>query len=157
MIRNADRDSKQYYRYKNILAMMLADLADFRRMKYNEPKKFSALKKKVDTYSDIDKKEWSSEFKQKSKDAYVRFEKDRVCLVHALSRLPRLNKPGYPNIEESDVLTIVKGNPNYFGGESKLIFFDSGKQLVVVKNKDTDDIVSIVRRKMPKEVWEICF
>lgn len=155
MTRNADRDSKQYYRYKNILGDDVGSLADFRRMKYNEPKKFSALKKKVDTYSDIDKKEWSSEFKQKSKDAYVRFEKDGVYLsVHALSRLPRLNKPGYPNIEESDVLTIVKGNPNYSEGESKLIFFDSGKQLVVVKNKDTDDIVSIVRRKMPKEVWE---
>lgn len=155
MIRNADRDSKQYYRYKNILGDDVGSLADFRRMKYNEPKKFSALKKKVDTYSDIDKKEWSSEFKQKSKDAYVRFEKDGVYLsVHALSRLPRLNKPGYPNIEESDVLTIVKGNPNYSEGESKLIFFDSGKQLVVVKNKDTDDIVSIIRRKMPKEVWE---
>lgn len=155
MIRNADRDSKQYYRYKNILGDDVGSLADFRRMKYNEPKKFSALKKKVDTYSDIDKKEWSSEFKQKSKDAYVRFEKDGVYLsVHALSRLPRLNKPGYPNIKESDVLTIVKGNPNYSEGESKLIFFDSGKQLVVVKNKDTDDIVSIVRRKMPKEVWE---
>lgn len=155
MIRNADRDSKQYYRYRNILGDDVGSLADFRQMKYNEPKKFSALKKKVDTYSDIDKKEWSSEFKQKSKDAYVRFEKEGIYLsVHALSRLPRLNKPGYPSIEESDVLTIVRGNPNYSEGESKLIFFDLGKQLVVVKNKETDDIVSIVRRKMPKEVWE---
>ena len=155
MIRNADRDSKQYYRYKNILGDDAGNLADFRQMKYNEPKKFSVLKKKVDTYSDIDKKEWSSEFKQKSKDAYVRFEKEGIDLsVHALSRLPRLNKPGYPSIEESDVLTIVRGNPNYSEGESKLIFFDLGKQLVVVKNKETDDIVSIVRRKMPKEVWE---
>ena len=155
MIRNADRDSKQYYRYKNILGDDAGNLADFRQMKYNEPKKFSVLKKKVDTYSDIDKKEWSSEVKQKSKDAYVRFEKEGIYLsVHALSRLPRLNKPGYPSIEESDVLTIVRGNPNYSEGESKLIFFDLGKQLVVVKNKETDDIVSIVRRKMPKEVWE---
>ena len=155
MIRNAYRDSKQYYRYKNILGDDAGNLADFRQMKYNEPKKFSVLKKKVDTYSDIDKKEWSSEFKQKSKDAYVRFEKEGIYLsVHALSRLPRLNKPGYPSIEESDVLTIVRGNPNYSEGESKLIFFDLGKQLVVVKNKETDDIVSIVRRKMPKEVWE---
>ena len=155
MIQNADRDSKQYYRYKNILGDDAGNLADFRQMKYNEPKKFSVLKKKVDTYSDIDKKEWSSEFKQKSKDAYVRFEKEGIYLsVHALSRLPRLNKPGYPSIEESDVLTIVRGNPNYSEGESKLIFFDLGKQLVVVKNKETDDIVSIVRRKMPKEVWE---
>lgn len=155
MIRNADRDSKQYYRYKNILGDDVGSLADFRQMKYNEPKKFSALKKKVDTYSDIDKKEWSPEFKQKSKEAYVRFEKEGIYMsVHALSRLSRLNKPGYPSIEESDVLTIVRGNPNYSEGESKLIFFDLGRQLVVVKNKETDDIVSIVRRKMPKEVWE---
>ena len=155
MIRNADRDSKQYYRYKNILGDDVGSLADFRQMKYNEPKKFSALKKKVDTYSDIDKKEWSPEFKQKSKEAYVRFEKEGIYMsVHALSRLSRLNKPGYPSIEESDVLTIVRGNPNYSEGESKLIFFDLGKQLVVVKNKETDDIVSIVRRKMPKEVWD---
>ena len=155
MIRNADRDSKQYYRYKNIIGADIGSLEKFRQMKYNNLKKFDILKKKVDTYSDIDKKEWSSEFKQKSKEAYVIFEKEGIYLsVHALSRLPRLNKPGYPSIEESDVLTIVKGNPNYSEGESKLLFFDSEKQLVAVKNKETDDIVSIVRRKTPKEVWE---
>ena len=155
MIRNADRDSKQYYRYKNIIGADIGSLEKFRQMKYNNLKKFDILKKKVDAYSDIDKKEWSSEFKQKSKEAYVIFEKEGIYLsVHALSRLPRLNKPGYPSIEESDVLTIVKGNPNYSEGESKLLFFDSEKQLVAVKNKETDDIVSIVRRKMPKEVWE---
>lgn len=155
MIRNADRDSKQYYRYKNIIGADIGSLEKFRQMKYNNLKKFDILKKKVDAYSDIDKKEWSSEFKQKSKEVYVIFEKEGIYLsVHALSRLPRLNKPGYPSIEESDVLTIVKGNPNYSEGESKLLFFDSEKQLVAVKNKETDDIVSIVRRKMPKEVWE---
>lgn len=155
MIKNSGRDNRQYERFKSVLGKDAGSLADFRQMKYNKPNKFSVLKKKVDTYSDIDKKEWSPEFKQKLKDAYVRFEKEGIYLsVHALSRLPRLNKPGYPSIEESDVLTIVRGNPNYSEGESKLIFFDLGKQLVVVKNKETDDIVSIVRRKMPKEVWE---
>lgn len=155
MIKNSGRDNRQYERFKSVLGKDAGSLADFRKMKYNKTNKFSVLKKKVDTYSDIDKKEWSPEFKQKLKDAYVRFEKEGIYLsVHALSRLPRLNKPGYPSIEESDVLTIVKGNPNYSEGESKLIFFDSDKQLVVVKNKETDDIVSIVRRKMPKEVWE---
>lgn len=59
MIRNADRDSKQYYRYKNIIGADIGSLEKFRQMKYNEPEKYSALKKKVDTYSDIDKKEWS--------------------------------------------------------------------------------------------------
>ena len=43
MIRNADRDSKQYYSYKNIVGDEFASLADFRQMKYNEPKEFNLL------------------------------------------------------------------------------------------------------------------
>lgn len=153
MIKNSGRDNRQYERFKSVLGKDAGSLADFRQMKYNKPNKFSVLKKKVDTYSDIDKKEWSPEFKQKLKDAYVRFEKEGIYLsVHALSRLPRLNKPGYPSIEESDVLTIVKGNPNYSEGESKLIFFDSDKQLVVVKNKETDSLQRVSRKR--DGVWQ---
>lgn len=155
MIRNADRDSKQYYRYKNILGDDAGNLADFRQMKYNEPKKFSVLKKKVDTYSDIDKKEWSSEFKQKSKEAYVRFEKEGIYLsVHALSRLPRLNQPGLPEVSEEVLMKFINGIPKYTEGENKLVYFDAKLQLVAIKNKITGDIVSVVRRKNPKEVWE---
>ena len=155
MIRNADRDSKQYYRYRNILGDDVGSLADFRQMKYNEPKKFSALKKKVDTYSDIDKKEWSSEFKQKSKDAYVRFEKEGIYLsVHALSRLPRLNQPGLPEVSEETLMKFINGIPKYTEGENKLVYFDAELQLVAIRNKITGDIVSVVRRKNPKEVWE---
>lgn len=43
MIRNADRDSKQYYRYRNILGDDVGILADFRQMKYNNPKKYEFL------------------------------------------------------------------------------------------------------------------
>lgn len=155
MLKNAGRDSSQYKHYKNILGDNIGSLEKFRQMKYNEPEKLSVLKKKVDTYSEIDKKDWSSEFKQKSKEAYARFEKEGIYLsVHALSRLPRLNKPGYPSIEETDVLAIVKGNHKYLEGENKLIFFDEKCQLVVAKNKNTDDIVSVIRRKKPKEEWE---
>lgn len=154
MLRNAGRDSSQYKHYKNILGDDIGSLEKFRQMKYNEPEKLSVLKKKVDTYSEIDKKEWSSEFKQKSKEAYARFEKEGIYLsVHALSRLPRLNKSGYPSIEETDVVEMAKGNHKYLEGENKLIFFDEKCQLVVAKNKNTDDIVSIIRRKKPKEEW----
>ena len=155
MIRNAERDSKQYTRYKNIIGDSVGSLADFRQMKYNDSGKFNVLKKKVNTYVGVDQKDWSAEFKQKSKEVYDRFSRKGVYLsVHALSRLPRLNKPGYINIEENDVLAIVRGEHNYLEGKNKLIFFDEKRQLVVVKNKETSDIVSIVRRKRPKEVWE---
>lgn len=80
MFRNAGRDSIQYKHYKNILGDDIGSLEKFRQMKYNEPEKFSVLKKKVDTYSEIDKKDWSPEFKQKSKDAYVRFEREGIYL-----------------------------------------------------------------------------
>lgn len=43
MIRNADRDSKQYYQYKKILGDDAGSLADFRQMKYNNPKDFDLL------------------------------------------------------------------------------------------------------------------
>lgn len=155
MIRNADRDSKQYGRYKKIIGADIGSLEKFRQMKYNDPKKFDILKKKVDTYSDIDKKEWSSEFKQKSKEAYVRFEKEGIYLsVHALSRLPRLNQPGLPEVSEETLMKFINGIPKYTEGENKLVYFDAELQLVAIKNKITGDIVSVVRRKNPKEAWE---
>lgn len=43
MIRNADQDSKQYKRYKNIIRDSAGSLADFRQMKYNKPKEFELL------------------------------------------------------------------------------------------------------------------
>lgn len=154
MIRNATRDSKQYDRYKSIVGRSAGSLADFRQMKYNDPEKFGVLKKKVDTYSEIDKRAWSDEFKQKSKTVYDRFEKKGIYMsVHALSRMPRLNKSGYQEIEEKDIMDMLRGQPNYSEGEKKWVFFDPERQLVVIKNKETDDIISIVRRKNPKEEW----
>ena len=155
MIRNATKDSNQYDRYKSIIGDSVGSLADFRRMKYNNPEKFDILKKKVDTYSEIDKKEWSDDFKQKSKDAYDRFADKGIHMsVHALSRLPRLNKPGLPEVSEDELIKFINGMPKYAEGENKLIYFDAERQLVAVKNKNTGDIISVVRRKNPKAGWK---
>ena len=155
MIRNATRDTNQYDRYKRIIGDSVGNLAAFRQMKYNDPEEFDILKKKVNTYSSIDNKAWSIDFKQKSKDVYNRFaDKGIYMSVHALSRMPRLNKPGYPEIKEKDVMNVLLGQPNYSEGEKKLVFFDSERQLAVVKNKETGDIISIVRRKNPKGEWD---
>ena len=154
MILNAEKDSKQYYQYRKIIGKDVGTLAAFRQMKYNEPKKFELLRKKADTYSEIDKKEWSAEFKQKSKETYVRFEREGIYMSdHALSRLPRLNKPGVPKITEKELIEFIKGTPNYREGEKKLVYFDKERHLVVIKNEKTDDIVSIVRSKKKKEEW----
>lgn len=155
MIRNADRDSKQYGRYKNIIGDNVGSLADFRQMKYNDSKKFDLLKKKVDTYSEINKKEWTAEFKKKSKEAYERFAEEGISMSsHALSRLPRLNQPGLPEVTEKELIEFIHGKPRFTEGENKWIYFDAELQLAAVKNKSTGDIVSVVRRKNPKEVWQ---
>ena len=130
MIRNATRDSNQYSRYKSIIGNSVGSLADFRQMKYNDPEKFGVLKKKVDTYSEIDKKAWSDEFKQKSKAAYDRFEEKGIYMsVHALSRMPRLNKPGLPEVSEEELIQFIHGKPRFTEGEDKWIYFDEELQL----------------------------
>lgn len=142
-----------YSKHRSIIGDSAGSLIEFRQMKYNDGEKFELLKKKVDTYSKINKKDWSAEFKQKSKEAYDRFSKENIYLsTHDLSRLPRLNKPGLPEVTEKGLIEFVQGSPKYQEGEDKLIYFDEKRQLLVVKNQTTGDIVSVVRRKTPKEV-----
>lgn len=155
MIRNATRDSNQYDRYKRIVGDSAGSLADFRQIKYNDPEKFDLLKKKVDTYSAIDKKSWSDEFKQKSKDVYDSFaDKGIYMSVHALSRMPRLNKSGYPEINEKNLMELLGGTPNYRENETKLAYFSEDMELAAIKNKETGDIVTIVRARKPRGDWE---
>lgn len=153
MIKNATKDIAQYKRYKEVLGDSVGSLAKFGRVKYNDSEQWKKLQNRFSTYLEIDKKDWTEEFKSKSKQAYDRFrEQGEELSVHALSRLPRLNKPGYEVIHEEDVLDLIKTMPNYSEGEEKMIWFSPSKQLVVIKNKNSGDIVSIVRRKNKKEL-----
>lgn len=154
MIKNASKDVAQYKRYKEVLGDSVGSLAKFGQVKYNDSEQWEKLQSKFFAYLEINKKDWSEEFKSKSKQAYDRFrEQGEELSVHALSRLPRLNKPGYEVIHEEDVLDLIKTMPNYSEGEEKMIWFSPSKQLVVIKNKNSGDIVSIVRRKNKKEEW----
>lgn len=154
MIENASKDVAQYKRYKEVLGDSMGSLVNFGQMKYNDSEQWEKLQSKFFAYLEINKKDWSEEFKSKSKQAYDRFrEQGEELSVHALSRLPRLNKPGYEVIHEEDVLDLIKTMPNYSEGEEKMIWFSPSKQLVVIKNKNSGDIISIVRRKNKKEEW----
>lgn len=154
MVKNASKDVAQYKRYKEVLGDSVGSLAKFGQVKYNDSEQWENLQNRFSTYLEIDKKDWTEEFKSKSKQAYDRFrEQGEELSVHALSRLPRLNKTGYEVIHEEDVLDLIKTMPNYSEGEEKMIWFSPSKQLVVIKNKNSGDIVSIVRRKNKKEEW----
>lgn len=154
MINNAGRDIKQYERYKKVLGDSIGSLAEFGRIKYNDSEKWKILQKKKNTYVEINQKLWTDDFKQKSKEAYDRFSEEGFYLsVHALSRLQRLNKSGYPSISEDDLLLLLKHENNYREGDRKKIWFDREKQLAIVQNENTEDIVSIIRRKNRKVEW----
>lgn len=154
MIQNALKDIAQYKWYKEVLGDSVGTLAKFGQVKYNDSEEWEKVQSKFFTYLEIDKKDWSEEFKNTSKQAYDRFAKENVVMsVHALSRLPRLNKPGLPEVSEEMLIKIIKGTPNYTEGEDKQIYFIHELQLLVVRNKKTGDIVSVVRRRAPKEAW----
>ena len=154
MIKNATKDIAQYKRYKEVLGDSVGSLAKFGRVKYNDSEQWKKLQSKFFAYLEINKKDWSEEFKNTSKQAYDRFAKENVVMsVHALSQLPRLNKPGLPEVSEEMLIKIIKGTPNYTEGEDKQIYFIHELQLLVVRNKKTGDIVSVVRRRAPKEAW----
>lgn len=155
MIKNASKDIAQYRRYKEVLGDSIGSLAKFGQVKYNDSEKWKKLQNRFSTYLEINKKDWSEEFKSKSKQAYDRFTKENIIMsVHALSRIPRLNKPGLPEVSEKMLMKIIKGTPNYTEGEDRQIYFIQELQLLIVRNKGTGDIVSVVRRNNPKEVWK---
>ncbi len=154
MVDNMQRDLSQYKKYKKVLGESIGSLDKFGNIKYNDSEQWEKLQKKFSTYQEIDGKNWSEEFKTKSKLAYGRFEKEDIVMsVHALSRLPRLNKPGIPEVSENELIEFIHGFPNYREGDNKLIYFDQERQLLVVKNTMTDEIISVVRRKSLKEEW----
>lgn len=136
MIQNALKDIAQYKRYKEVLGDSVGTLAKFGQVKYNDSEEWEKVQSKFFTYLEIDKKDWSEEFKNTSKQAYDRFAKENVVMsVHALSRLPRLNKLGLPEVSEEMLIKIIKGTPNYTEGEDKQIYFIHELQLLVVRNK----------------------
>lgn len=155
MIKNASKDIAQYRRYKEVLGDSIGSLAKFGQVKYNDSEKWKKLQNRFSTYLEINKKDWSEEFKSKSKQAYDRLAKENIIMsVHALSRIPRLNKPGLPEVSEEMLIKIIRGESNYAEGEDRQIYFIQELQLLIVRNKGTGDIVSVVRRNNPKEVWK---
>ena len=155
MVKNASKDVAQYKRYKEVLGDSVGSLAKFGQVKYNDSEQWEKLQNRFSTHFEIDNKDWTEEFKNASKQAYDRFTKENITMsVHALSRLPRLNKPGLPEVSEEMLIKIIRGEPNYAEGEDRQIYFIQELQLLIVRNKGTGDIVSVVRRNNPKEVWK---
>lgn len=154
MVENAEKDRREYEKVKDIIGKEIGSIASFRWIKYTDYDTYSILRKKVSIYSEIDEKKWSLEFKQKSKDAYDRFSKEGIYMSsHALSRLSRLSKSGFAEVTENELVHLLKKEPNYKEGGSRIVYFDKEKQIGVLKSTITGEIVTILRRKNAKEEW----
>ena len=150
------RDMKQHKEYRAILENDVPkDFAKFRELKYNKAEKWNVLQKVKRTYTELNKKDWSNEFKEQSRRTYDYFREKGVLLsTHALSRMPRLNKSGYPKIQYADVEELLTSKAGFREDNVKEIYFSEEKQLAIIKNIETQEVVSIVRRKKIKEDWK---
>lgn len=150
------RDMKQHKEYRSILGNDVPkDFAKFRELKYNNAEKWNVLQKVKRTYTELNKKDWSNEFKEQSRRTYDYFREKGVLLsTHALSRMPRLNKSGYPKIQYADVEELLTSKAGFREDNVKEIYFSEEKQLAIIKNLETQEVVSIVRRKKLKEDWK---
>lgn len=148
-------DIQQHREYRAALGNEVPkDFDKFREMKYNEPERWNVLKKTRRTFTEIDRKSWNEEFKIKSKQAFKRFKDNGIILSpHALGRLPRLNKRGFPDITEKELMNLIKGKANYSERANRIVYYDDVLQIAAIENTDSGDIVSVVRRKTIKEEW----
>ena len=73
--------------------------------------------------------------------------------MHAASRLDRIEKKGFKIITINDVLDLSKRKPDFRQNDVKVVHFDESLQLAIIRNTNTNDIVSIVRRKHKKDGW----
>ena len=93
-------------------------------------------------------------YKNKLVDYYnVLRDEGQSLSVHAVSRLDRIEKKGFKIITINDVLDLSKRKPDFRQNDVKVVHFDERLQLAIIRNNNTNDIVSIVRRKHKKDGW----
>ena len=148
-------DIRQHREYRAALGSEVPkDFDSFRELKYNNPDKWRTLQKTKRIYTEIDKKNWTDEFKLKSKQSFKRFKDNGIIMSsHALSRLTRLNAEGLPVITESDLIDFINNSKPKYKEGTRDIYISKEKVLTVVQNSENKDIISIVRRSKIKNGW----
>lgn len=128
--------------------------AKFQELKYNKNSKYDDLRKEYDFHSELKEKNWNEGYKNKVAGYHDIFRDEGQSLsVHATSRLDRIEKKGFKIITINDVLDLSKRKPDFRQNDVKVVHFDESLQLAIIRNTNTNDIVSIVRRKHKKDGW----
>lgn len=154
---NYKSDLKQYKNYKSVLGNESPKtLEEFQNLKYNDSKSWSIKQREYSTINDINNKEWSISYKDKVKQAYYDFRKDNIELSwHGAQRFVDRNvsKNGVVRFTKEDIIKIFNKRPNYIQLDGRLVNFENS--IAIIRNGETNEIVSIVCRNNPKEDWRI--
>lgn len=154
-VKNTSSDKKQYARYKEILGNRAPKtLEEFQELKYNNVNEWNIKQREYNTISDINSKEWSDIYKEKVKTAYYNFRKDSIELSwHGGQRFVdrNLDKKGNITFTQKDIVDMFNAKPNYIQQDGRLVNFNNG--IAIIRNSETNEIVSIVVRRNPKEDW----
>ncbi|WP_066895680.1 minor capsid protein [Clostridium nigeriense] len=155
MIKNKSYDRKQLNKYKEVLGKESPKtLKDFQELKYNNIKEWSIKQREYSTINSINNKEWSNIYKEKVKSTYYNFRNDNIELSwHGAQRFVdrNIDKKGNTIFTQKDIVDSFNSKPNYIQEDGRLVNFNNG--IAIIRNNETNEIVSIVVRKNPKEGW----
>lgn len=148
MLRNADKDSKLYKKYKEILGEDAGSLVDFRQMKYNDPEKFGytkGLKEYLEKYPTSDKRYYDAGEKLKalgikkgvllpavSKQAFI-LPEGKHDPYHVMHRMVERN---ITDDEVRSYMTNARAMFSQWGGARQRFISDQGMAVVTKSGND---------------------
>ncbi|HAR84457.1 hypothetical protein IO99_00555 [Clostridium sulfidigenes] len=154
-IKNRYSDKKQHTLYKEVLGKESPkSFVDFQELKYNDSKSWNIKQREYSTIDSINNKEWSDTYKEKIKSTYYNFRKENIELSwHGAQRFVDRNvsKNGVVRFTKEDIINIFDKRPNYIQPDGRLVNYENN--IAIIRNSETNEIVSIVCRNNPKEEW----
>jgi SPP1 gp7 family putative phage head morphogenesis protein len=155
-IRNRASDKIQYDKYKSVLGKYISvrNFDEFQEMKYNNINEWAIKKREYATINSINNKNWSEIYKERIKLAYYHFRKSNIELSwHGSQRFVdrSIDKKGNVIFSQKDIVKILNDKPNYRQSDGRFVYFKNG--IAIIMNSETNEIVSIVVRRNPKEEW----
>lgn len=143
-------DQKQYDRYKSLIGKenLPKTFADFTKMKYNDSERYGMLKRQYRTLNAIEKKDWSPEFKTKTRATYHSFlAEGHELSSHALSRYVQRT-----NLTVAEAAKILSKPANFIQADGRQAWFVDGHSFI--KNTNGTEVVTYLYRKNPKSDWK---
>lgn len=128
-------------------------LAEYYRIKYNEPERWARLRRDHDTLLKIDQKSWSPEFKQKAVDTFLAFQAEGIEISdHGVARF--LDRSRGKNKKRpytfDDIVAQMKLPFNYRQDDGNLVRYYYGRAIILTAD---NQIITIITRDSPKGDW----